>query len=398
MDLLEYQAKELFRTVGIPVLPSQTIHQVRELKDLTVPYPVVLKSQVHAGGRGRLGGVRFVENTIDGIAAAQAIFNLPIDGEYPKVLLAEVKYAVEREFYLAVTLHPALRRPVLLGSLQGGVTMQSSMEHTQQVVVEGEFSAFYARQLAVAMGVTGELINPVSDVVEKMYALMVQKDLDLVEINPLAVRGETAVMALDGKVVVNDAALVRHPDLMVWCESAGPITLGQMPTLQLSHDAAGTIGIVGNGSELVLATVDQVLQAGGRYCCSVNLGGETHYELTSTQFGERLLAGLIQMAQQPLVAEIVVNVLTGVVTGEAILEVLQGFDQQLQKPIVPVGVETERVVLLPQPQEPERLVIALYCGGLKMRLPRSRFKRLDVKIYEDLPAAIAAVVQNTPLT
>ena len=88
MDLLEYQAKELFSQVGIPVLPSQPIEDPRKLKRLHIPYPVVLKSQVRAGGRGRAGGIRFVENTIDAIAAARTIFNLPILDEYPQVLLA----------------------------------------------------------------------------------------------------------------------------------------------------------------------------------------------------------------------------------------------------------------------------------------------------------------------
>src|SRR6476469_7372216 len=99
MDLLEYQAKELFREVGIPVLPSQRIDNARDLKGLQIPYPVVIKSQVRAGGRGRAGGVRFAENTIDAIAAARTIFNLAILGEYPQVLLAEAKYNADRELY-----------------------------------------------------------------------------------------------------------------------------------------------------------------------------------------------------------------------------------------------------------------------------------------------------------
>ncbi len=119
MDLLEYQAKELFREMGIPVLPSQRIDRLKDLKGLNIPYPVVLKSQVYIGGRGRVGGVRFVENTIDAVAAAQMIFNLPIMGEYPTVLLAEAKYDADRELYLAVILNRSIRRPVLLGSQQG---------------------------------------------------------------------------------------------------------------------------------------------------------------------------------------------------------------------------------------------------------------------------------------
>ncbi|HBQ98035.1 MAG TPA: ATPase, partial [Cyanobacteria bacterium UBA11691] len=101
MDLLEYQAKELFAEIGIPILPSQCINHPAELKGLRIPYPVVLKSQVRAGGRSKAGGVKFAENTIDAVAAAQAIANLPIMGDYPDVILAEAKYNADQEFYLA---------------------------------------------------------------------------------------------------------------------------------------------------------------------------------------------------------------------------------------------------------------------------------------------------------
>ena len=104
MNLLEYQAKELFQEVGIPVLPSQTLDRASGLKRLQIPYPIVLKSQVPTGGRGQVGGVRFVENTIDAIAAARAIFNLPILGQCPQILLAEARYNVEQELFLAIVL------------------------------------------------------------------------------------------------------------------------------------------------------------------------------------------------------------------------------------------------------------------------------------------------------
>lgn len=131
MDLLEYQAKALFREMDIPVLPSQRIDSVQDLKELTIPYPVVLKSQVRSGGRGKAGGVRFVENTIDAVAVAQSIFNLPIRDEYPRVLLAEAKYNSDRELYLAITLDPISRRPVILGSTQGGVAVEDALSDIQ---------------------------------------------------------------------------------------------------------------------------------------------------------------------------------------------------------------------------------------------------------------------------
>jgi succinyl-CoA synthetase beta subunit len=379
----------LFRAVGIPVLPSQTIAQARDLKDLVVPYPVVLKSQVYAGGRGRVGGIRFVENTIDGIAAAQAIFNLPIVGEYPQVLLAEAKYDADQEFYLAVTLNPALRRLVLLGSTQGGMDVQAAIGKTHQVVIEGEFSAFYARQLAMAMGLTGTLLNCISEVVEKMYTLLIQKDLDLVEINPLGVRGGTEVMALDGKISVNDAALARHPDLLAWRQTnqAGS-PRSPTPVLQKTLEPDTTLGILVNGAGLMMATVDQVYQAGGRVHCAVDIGGETHVELSASQFHDRLFNGLLQLAQQPAVEQILIYLISGVIPDTVIFAALQAFDQELQRQRDQLPLR--RVVALVP--DPKPLALLLCCEG--MGPPRSRFTQLTLTVYKELAMAIAEVVDD----
>ena len=211
MELLEYQAKELFRMVGIPILPSQTIKDSRKIKQLQIPYPVVLKSQVRSGGRGKAGGVRFVANTIDAIAAARSIFNLSILGEYPEVILAEAHYNAERELFLAIVLDYDLQCPVLLGSAFGGMNVDSLLANLQQVEVDAEFSLFFARRLAANMGLSGKLICSVSEVIAKMYRLFQEQDLDLIEINPLGVNSKGELMALDGKITINDHALARQP-------------------------------------------------------------------------------------------------------------------------------------------------------------------------------------------
>ena len=211
MELLEYQAKKLFRMVDIPVLPSQTITDSRKIKQLQIPYPVVLKSQVRSGGRGKAGGVRFVANTIDAIAAARSIFNLSILGEYPEVILAEAHYDTEREIFLAIVLDYERQCPVLLGSAFGGMNVDALLANLQQVPVKGEFSLFYARRLVASMGLTGGLICSVSEIVAKMYRLFQSTDLDLIEINPLAIDDRGNLMALDGKITINNCALARQP-------------------------------------------------------------------------------------------------------------------------------------------------------------------------------------------
>jgi succinyl-CoA synthetase beta subunit len=278
MELLEYQAKELFRQVGIPVLPSQSIQEVSEIKRLHIPYPVVLKSQVRAGGRGRAGGIRFVENTIDAIAAARAIFNLPIMGEYPEVIMAEAHYDAQQEFFLAVVLDYQIQRPVLLGSPKGGIEVESLLQHLQKVVVEDEFSPFYARRLVNQMGIKGSSLNSVSVIVEKMYNLFLEKDLDLIEINPLGASADGDLMALDGKISVNDYALARHPDIIhltlpkpsrpdSGSEPEQESSVMRTPISLHGLDEKGKIGVIANSLGLALATWDLIVQHNGKPAC-----------------------------------------------------------------------------------------------------------------------------------
>ena len=359
MDLLEYQAKSLFRQMAIPILPSQRIDNLADLKGLKIPYPVVLKSQVRAGGRGRAGGIKFVENTIDAVAAAQTIFNLPIEDEYPQVLLAEAKYNADQELYLAVLLDPVARRPVLLGSRQGGMDVEGSIEQMQQVAVDQEFSPFYARRLTLKMGLQGDLIQSVSTIVEKMYRLFVEKDLDLVEINPLGISPRGEVMALDGKVTANDEALGRHPDLAALSEKrllgglAGerrsPQARGDRPhsnskvqhspppefdpksqspisnseSLQLI-ELDGNIGILCNGVGLTMATLDAVTHQGGKPANFVKMGSLDRYDAANS-LRDRADLGLELVAQDKNVKVILVNILGSASKSEEIIAAVAGY-------------------------------------------------------------------------
>lgn len=275
MDLLEYQAKQLFTTVEIPVLPSQSILKPGDLKKLQIPYPIVLKSQVKAASRGKAGGVKFVENTIDAIAAAQTIFQLPIEGEYPEVILAESRYDVADEFFLAIMFDYQLKKPVLLGSSHGGIDIESLFENMKICVIDDIFSPFYARNLAIQMGLEGNLIKSVSSVIEKMYSLFWKKDLEIIEINPLGINSNGEVMALDGKIRVNDYALLRHPDLLKLLKNSLNCQLNQPlhNSFITSENSAftsffpinekGKIAIISDSLDLTLVTCDLILEKKG---------------------------------------------------------------------------------------------------------------------------------------
>lgn len=326
MDLLEYQVKEWFGKIGIPVLPSQRIDHPTDLKRLKIRFPIVLKSQVHGAERAKAGGVRFAETTIDAIAAAQNIFSLPIWGELPEVVLAESQYDANQEFYLAVVLDTAVCRPVLLGCKEANIDWESAGEKMHYVVVEQEFSPFYARRLALKMGLQGTLMQSVSSVVEKMYQLFVQKDLDLVEINPLAVSATSQVMALNGKVRVNERAIKRHPDL---AEMAAKIisrhTSTEINGILGDWDGVkmhGKIGILGNGTGSVMATLDLVANAGGNPGVCLNLRHAFLTDTTPTTFCDRLEIGLKILEADKSIQVILINFLGSIPLTEEVAEVI----------------------------------------------------------------------------
>lgn len=389
MDLLEYQAKELFREKGIPVLPSQRIDHPKDLKGLTIPYPVVLKSQVYIGGRGRVGGVRFVENTIDAVAAAQTIFNLSISGEYPKVLLAEAKYNADREFYLAVVLNRSIRRPVLLGSQEGGIDVQAAIDQMQHVVVDQEFSPYYARRLALKMGLRGDLMLAISAVLEKMYQLFVQKDLDLIEINPLGVSSSGDVMALDGKVTVNDDALARHPDLISLLNGLDADFATARHNSYVAMEPDGQIGILCNGAGLTMATMDLVCQAGGKPASFLNIGGENQWHSASSTAQQRLEQGLELMSQSRQVRVLLVNLVSSLIPCDEIARIINNYlKRRTREPRGVSEIRPDSLIThtLRVPQMVVRLV-GSECDRARIQLTESQ-----VTVAESLDDAVAHAV------
>ncbi|ACK68768.1 ATP-grasp domain protein [Gloeothece citriformis PCC 7424] len=345
MDLLEYHAKELFHQVGIPILPSQPIHDPGELKRLHIPYPVVLKSQVRAGGRGKSGGIRFVENTIDAIAAARAIFTLPIFGEYPEVLLAEARYNAQEEFFLAIVLDYQLQRPVLLGSPKGGMNIEALLEYMQRVVIEDEFSPFYARRLAKKMGIAENLIQSVSAIIEKMYYLFIEKDLDLIEINPLGVSQQGEVMALDGKISVNDYALSRHPELVGLTSAKKEVSSengnGESEPIINLHwledsDELGNVAIICNSLDLALMNWQLITQEKGKpsYCLILQ---ENSY---SPSIPQQLEMGLEKITELSALKVILVNIVGSPEVSETVAKAIANYLQpQLKQQLSPKGEE-----------------------------------------------------------
>ena len=398
MDLLEYQVKEWFGSIGIPVLPSQRIDHPTDLKRLKIRYPIVLKSQVHAGERAKAGGVRFVETTIDAIAAAQNIFNLPILGELPEVLLAESKYDAEQEYYLAVVLDTALCRPVLLGGKEANIDWELAAEKIQHVVVEQEFSPYYARRLALKMGLQGAMMQSISTVMEKMYQLFVEKDLDLVEINPLGVSQSGSVMALNGNVRVNERAIARHPDMAAMAEKIVNRHPGNQTNGHLRDwdgiEMHGRIGILGNGAGSVMATLDLVANAGGKPGVCLNLRHAFPTDTPETTFSDRLTKALKILAADKSIQVILINLLGTIPQPPEVAEIILAFLQDDKSELKPHVLRSNNNKSRRESNFP-RFVIRL--GGSDLSATRDYLATIETHndaliVVENLDEAVAEAV------
>jgi succinyl-CoA synthetase beta subunit len=345
MELLEYQAKELFRIVGIPILPSLTIQDARKIKQLQIPYPVVLKSQVRSGGRGKAGGVRFVANTIDAIAAARSIFSLSILGEYPEVVLAEAHYNTQRELFLAVVLDYDLRCPVLLGSAWGGMNIDALLANLQQVAVTEEFSLFYARRLAASMGLSGNLICSVSEIIAKMYRLFKEQDLDLIEINPLGVNHQGELMALDGRIKINDYALARQPITKTLNFSAQQLASSNHSTWNTDkdfshvswrwldwHQQDGKVAMICSSFDSALLTWDLLEQKKVVPACSALIENSLATEVDNLQpYREQLLIILRQLESFVGIEVVILNIWDTEAVNREIVQTIVNYCQVLRE-------------------------------------------------------------------
>ncbi len=366
MELLEYQAKQLFRQVGIPTLPSQIISDARELKQLQIPYPIVLKSQVCSGGRGKAGGIKPAQNTIDAIAAARNIFNLAIAGQYPDVLLAEAHYRSQQEIFLAVVLDYELQRPVLLGSAYGGMDVNKLLANLQQVVIEEFFSPFYARHLLNQMGFSGELVISLSQVIKQMYDLLLAKDLELVEINPLGIGENGELMALDGKVTAHDTAIQKHPDIASFGDRPtphSPLQAEESNALFWEHDiTGGNIGIICFGVGSAALIWDMIHNQKGHPACCWILGPRAQSLVFSpNELDTQIMAILEQLKSLPQVNVLLLNLVADEEINQQILQHLVGQTNQPNPVVNRAPTLGEPLVSATTPPEPTLPEIVVRC-------------------------------------
>ena len=274
MKLLEHEGKAVLARHGIAIPRGQVIANADDLASLG--FPVVLKAQVLVGGRGKAGGIVYVNTLKEAEATFERLLNLTIGGYPVRSVYAEERLAIDRELYLSVTIDRSAREPLLMASARGGIDIEAVPDedllkiHVPALV---GMQPYVRRALRGALRLPKETSKQVEGIADKVYALFREEDAELVEINPLVVLKDGRVVAADAKVIIEDNALYRHREYQDLEQDLTPlekeakakgITFIQLP---------GDIGVIANGAGLTMATLDVLNLKGGQGGTFLDLGG-----------------------------------------------------------------------------------------------------------------------------
>jgi succinyl-CoA synthetase beta subunit len=339
VDLYEYQGKELFQRVGIPVGDGRlatTPGEARQAAEV-LGGPVVVKAQVLTGGRGKAGGVKLAANAHEAEEHAKNILGLDIKGHVVKRLWIEQASEIAKEYYLSLTFDRGTKKPLFMFTTQGGVDIEQVAEESPEALVklhvdplEG-FHAWQARRLVYGAGVSDPSEQKqIVAIVGKLYDAFTRFDAMLCEINPLIVTPDGRVKALDAKFTVDDNALYRHPDVaeMRDLEAADPLEALAREKLVTYVKLDGEVGVLGNGAGLSMSTVDVVTFAGGRPANFCDLGGGGD--------AQGVVDALEVITRDPQVKAIFFNIFGGITRCDEVAKgVLQALGQMgIELPIV----------------------------------------------------------------
>ena len=301
MKIHEYQAKELLRKYGIPVPDGGIARTGTEAFEIAqgLGGKAVVKAQIHAGGRGKGGGVKLVENPGEAEKVADGLIGAPLithqtgpEGKTVNQVLVEGPLAIERELYLGMVVDRASERIAVMVSTEGGVEIEKVAEEDPEKIIK-EYAApgpglmpYQARKLAYSLGLTGRTASEAASFIFKLYRLFIDMDCSLVEVNPLVVTRDQTVVALDAKINFDDNALSRHPELSdlrdLSEEEPREIEASEYGLSYIKLD--GSVGCMVNGAGLAMATMDIIKLAGGEPANFLDVGGGAKEESVTGAF------------------------------------------------------------------------------------------------------------------
>jgi succinyl-CoA synthetase beta subunit len=327
MNVHEYQAKGIFRDFGIPVPQGHLCRSVEDVRRACAALgggTVVVKAQIHAGGRGKAGGVKIARSADEAASHAKAMLGKALvthqtgpGGRTVTKLLVEEGLAIRKEFYAALAVDRRRGGPVMIASAEGGVEIESVPQEKllkEAVDVHEGLRGFQARAIAYGLGLAGDSAKQGADVLRNLARLFIEKDCSLAEINPLVLLEDGRVLALDAKVNFDDNALFRHPDAAALRdpeeEDPAEARAREWDLSYVSLD--GTIGCMVNGAGLAMATMDIIQHAGGKPANFLDVGGGASKE--------RVTAAFKIILADEAVRGILVNIFGGIVKCDLIAE------------------------------------------------------------------------------
>ena len=346
MNLHEYQAKKILKKYGIPIPDfgiASHIDEVKKWADDTGSHTAVLKIQVHAGGRGKAGGVKFAKSTEEMIAMAKSLIGMKMvnqqtgpEGVLAKMILMSKPIDIEKEYYIGALVDRSQGVPVLIVSPEGGMEIEEIAHKWPEKILkipfsfEGKLRSYQLLKICKFMGWSGDLAKKGSAIVQGLAKCFIETDADLLEINPLVKTKQGDIVALDAKLSVDDNALFRQPEIASFYD---PTQLSSQEAAAKEFDLAyiamhGNIGCMVNGAGLAMATMDIIQLYGGSPANFLDVGGGASKQKVSEGF--RIILS------DPKVKAILVNIFGGIMNCATLAEgvILAAKEQQIKIPIV----------------------------------------------------------------
>ncbi|HSN27859.1 MAG TPA: ADP-forming succinate--CoA ligase subunit beta [Kofleriaceae bacterium] len=332
MKIHEYQGKQLFQKYGVPVpigIPAMSVEEaiaaIPKVQQQAGTEVVVVKAQIHAGGRGKGGGVKVAKTKADAEAAVKQIFGMQLvthqtgpEGKKVQRLLVEQGLAIDHEYYLGMLLDRATGRVTVMASTEGGMDIEEvAAKHPEKILKEPIDPAtgwmpWQSRKLAKALGMTGKLSNELDKFLKALTRCYEDMDCSLLEINPLISTKDGKVLALDAKINFDDNAMFRHPELEEWRdpneEDAAELEAKKWDLSYISLD--GNIGCMVNGAGLAMSTMDIIKYYGGKPANFLDVGGGAT--------AEKVTAAFKIISSDPGVKAIFVNIFGGIMKCDTI--------------------------------------------------------------------------------
>ncbi|MRJ03088.1 MAG: ADP-forming succinate--CoA ligase subunit beta [Epsilonproteobacteria bacterium] len=346
MNIHEYQAKEIFREYGVPVPRGGVAFTGPEAREVAAQLGGnlwVVKAQIHAGGRGKAGGVKLARSLDEVEKIAEEMIGMVLvthqtgpEGKRVEKVYVEEGADIQKEYYLGMVLDRSLEMPVMMASTEGGMEIEEvAAQHPEKIIKVAidptiGFQGFHGRKLAFGLGLSKEEIRPFIKFAEALYKVYMDKDAEMIEINPLIKTGSGEFLALDAKMGFDDNALYRHPDIMEMRDLSeeDPVEL-EAKKYGLSYvNLDGNVGCMVNGAGLAMATMDIIKHEGGEPANFLDVGGGANPDTVAKGF-ELIL-------QDENVKSIFVNIFGGIVRCDRIANgILQATKQvEVNVPVI----------------------------------------------------------------